>query len=115
MVVDGTTSRSTWRRGGWRRPRSDEVHLTPIEWGLVVVLVRNGGKLVAQRQLLQEVWGPKYGEEAQLPAGPHRTGPGQARAGAVRPRYFIDRARYGLPVRPVTLSSPARRGPRHEG
>ena len=40
-----------------------EAKLTPTEWGLVEVLVRNAGKLVAQRQLLQEVWGPQYGEE----------------------------------------------------
>ncbi|GAA2662702.1 MULTISPECIES: response regulator [Actinosynnema] len=40
-----------------------EVHLTPTEWGLLEVLVRNPGKLVAQRQLLQEVWGPAYAKE----------------------------------------------------
>lgn len=40
-----------------------EVKLTPTEWHLVEVLVRNAGKLVAQRQLLQEVWGPDYGTE----------------------------------------------------
>jgi two-component system KDP operon response regulator KdpE len=40
-----------------------EVRLTPTEWGLVEVLVRNAGKLVSQRQLLLEVWGPEYGEE----------------------------------------------------
>jgi two-component system KDP operon response regulator KdpE len=40
-----------------------EVRLTPTEWHLVEVLVRNRGKLVGQRQLLQEVWGPQYGEE----------------------------------------------------
>lgn len=40
-----------------------EVRLTPTEWNLVEVLVRNVGKLVTQRQLLQEVWGPAYGEE----------------------------------------------------
>jgi two-component system, OmpR family, KDP operon response regulator KdpE len=40
-----------------------EVRLTPTEWHLVDVLVRNRGKLVSQRQLLQEVWGPAYGEE----------------------------------------------------
>jgi two-component system KDP operon response regulator KdpE len=31
------------------------IHLTPREWGVVEVLVRNEGKLVSQRQLLQEV------------------------------------------------------------
>ena len=40
-----------------------EVKLTPTEWHLVEVLVRNAGKLVTQRQLLQEVWGPEYGTE----------------------------------------------------
>ncbi|MGH9277094.1 MAG: response regulator [Acidimicrobiales bacterium] len=40
-----------------------EVRLTPTEWGVVEVLVRNAGKLVTSRQLLQEVWGPAYGHE----------------------------------------------------
>jgi two-component system, OmpR family, KDP operon response regulator KdpE len=39
------------------------VHLTPIEWKLLDVLVRNPGKLVSQRQLLHEVWGPTYTTE----------------------------------------------------
>jgi two-component system KDP operon response regulator KdpE len=38
-------------------------HLTPIEWHLLEILLRNPGKLVSQRQLLQEVWGPTYGTE----------------------------------------------------
>ncbi|WUT06605.1 response regulator transcription factor [Streptomyces sp. NBC_00704] len=40
-----------------------EVRLTPTEWRLLEVLVRNTGRLVGQRQLLQEVWGPSYGTE----------------------------------------------------
>ncbi|WP_243792757.1 response regulator [Saccharopolyspora gloriosae] len=40
-----------------------EVHLTPTEWGMLEVLVRNRGKLVAQRRLLQDVWGPAYADE----------------------------------------------------
>ena len=40
-----------------------EVRLTPTEWQLVEILVRHPGRLVSQRQLLQEVWGPKYQEE----------------------------------------------------
>jgi two-component system KDP operon response regulator KdpE len=42
-----------------------EVHLTRTEWQLLDVLVRNPGKLVSQRQLLQEVWGPAYQQETQ--------------------------------------------------
>jgi len=45
------------------RRDGEEVRLTPTEWHLVEVLVRNRGRLVAQRQLLQEVWGPQYHDE----------------------------------------------------
>jgi two-component system KDP operon response regulator KdpE len=41
-----------------------EIRLTPTEWGIVETLVRNAGKLVTQRQLLQEVWGPSYADES---------------------------------------------------
>jgi two-component system, OmpR family, KDP operon response regulator KdpE len=37
-----------------------QVHLTPTEWELLQALVRHPGRLVSQRQLLQEVWGPTY-------------------------------------------------------
>ena len=40
-----------------------DVRLTPTEWHLLEVLVRHPGKLVSQRQLLQEVWGPRYERE----------------------------------------------------
>jgi two-component system KDP operon response regulator KdpE len=41
----------------------EEIRLTPIEWGIVETLVRNAGRLVSQRALLQQVWGPGYGTE----------------------------------------------------
>jgi two-component system KDP operon response regulator KdpE len=40
-----------------------EVHLTPTEWNIIETLARNHGKLVGQRQLLREVWGPAYRNE----------------------------------------------------
>jgi two-component system KDP operon response regulator KdpE len=40
-----------------------DVRLTPTEWGLLEVLVRNRGQLVTQRQLLHEVWGEQYQTE----------------------------------------------------
>ena len=40
-----------------------QTHLTPTEWHLVEILVRHPGKLISQRQLLQEVWGPAYEDE----------------------------------------------------
>jgi two-component system KDP operon response regulator KdpE len=41
-----------------------DIRLTPTEWQLLEVLVRNAGRLVTQRQLLQEVWGPQYESES---------------------------------------------------
>jgi two-component system KDP operon response regulator KdpE len=43
----------------------EEVHLTPIEYRLLVALVRHAGRVVTHRQLLEEVWGPKSAEERQ--------------------------------------------------
>ncbi|MCX2969497.1 MULTISPECIES: response regulator [Streptomyces] len=40
-----------------------DVRLTPTEWHLLEVLVRTPGRLVGQKQLLREVWGPSYGRE----------------------------------------------------
>ena len=41
----------------------EEVHLTPIEFDLIRVLAQHRGRLVTHRQLLNEVWGPEYGQE----------------------------------------------------
>ena len=42
-----------------------EVHLTPIEYKLLQTLIRHAGKVITQRQLLVEVWGPQHSEQAQ--------------------------------------------------
>ena len=44
------------------RPDGAGVRLTPTEWHLLEVLLRHPGKLLSQRQLLAEVWGPGYAE-----------------------------------------------------
>lgn len=43
--------------------RGTEVHLTPTEWGMLEMLVRNRDKLVGRAELLREVWGPAYESE----------------------------------------------------
>jgi two-component system, OmpR family, KDP operon response regulator KdpE len=66
-----------------------EVHLTPLEYKLVAVLVQNAGKVVTHRQLLREVWGPGHAEQ------PHylRVYMAQIRhkleADPARPRFFL--------------------------
>jgi two-component system KDP operon response regulator KdpE len=42
------------------------VHLTPTEWGIVEVLLKNAGRLVSARQLLTEVWGHGYENDTPL-------------------------------------------------
>ena len=44
---------------------SEPVHLTPIEFELLRVLVRNRGRLMTHRKLLAEVWGPEYVDDIQ--------------------------------------------------
>lgn len=41
-----------------------EVHLTPIEYKLLITLIRHAGKVLTHHQLLKEVWGPLHGDEA---------------------------------------------------
>ncbi|WP_405808567.1 response regulator transcription factor [Streptomyces sp. NBC_00210] len=41
-----------------------DVRLTPTEWHLLEILIQNRGRLVTQKHLLQEVWGPTYGTQA---------------------------------------------------
>jgi two-component system KDP operon response regulator KdpE len=55
LVIDVADRRV--RRG------DEQIHLTPIEFDVLRVLAQNRGRLVTHRQLLQEVWGPTYGDE----------------------------------------------------
>lgn len=47
------------------RRDGQEVHLTPIEYGLLRMLARNRGRLLTHRMLLSEVWGPQYADDTQ--------------------------------------------------
>ena len=48
------------------RRDGEEVHLTPIEYDLLRVLVRNRGRLMTHRALLTEVWGPGYADDTRV-------------------------------------------------
>ncbi len=76
------------------------VHLTPIEWEIVERLVRNPGRLVTQRQLLQDVWGPQYENETNylrvhLAAIRRKLEPDPG-----QPRYFITESGIGYRFEP---------------
>jgi two-component system, OmpR family, KDP operon response regulator KdpE len=77
-----------------------EVHLTPTEWGILEQLVRNRGKLVGQRQLLREVWGPAYSKETNYRrvylAQPRR----KLEPNPTRPRHLITEPGMGYRFEP---------------
>jgi two-component system KDP operon response regulator KdpE len=78
----------------------EAVHLTPTEWSLLEALVRQPGKLMSQRQLLIDVWGPTYlNQEANL-----RLYMTQLRrkleAEPTRPRHFVTEPGMGYRFRP---------------
>jgi Transcriptional regulatory protein, C terminal len=82
-----------------------EIRLTPTEWAIVEILVRNPGKLVSQRQLLQEVWGPQYEKETTTYAS---ISPRSARSSSPirRSRASSSRKPDGLPVRADMIVAP---------
>jgi two-component system, OmpR family, KDP operon response regulator KdpE len=72
------------------RREGEAVHLTPIEFDLLRALVRNRGRLMTHRKLLEEVWGPGYIEDIQ----PLRTHIARLRAkiepdGEASPKYVV--------------------------
>lgn len=71
LVQEGVTQ--PWRSGGVevdllrRRVQADgqEVSLTPREYDLLVMMVRNAGRVLTHQQLLRAVWGQQHSEDVQ--------------------------------------------------
>jgi two-component system KDP operon response regulator KdpE len=88
--------------------KSAEIKLTPTQWHLVEILVRNPDRLVSQKQMLEEVWGPSYGNQTNylrqfMAQVRHKFEPDPA-----HPRYFLTEPGLGvrfvpdLEIDPVT-------------
>jgi two-component system, OmpR family, KDP operon response regulator KdpE len=88
------------------RRNGTDVHLTPIEWGLVEHLARNRDRLVAQRQILQAVWGPHFETEINY----LRVHMGNVRhkleVDPSRPRHFITEPGMGYRFVTTPLDGP---------
>jgi two-component system KDP operon response regulator KdpE len=76
------------------------VHLTPIEWQLLEVLLRNPGMLLPQRRLLQEVWGPTYRSETQYLRQYMTHLRKKLEPDPARPRYFLTEPGMGYRYQP---------------
>jgi two-component system, OmpR family, KDP operon response regulator KdpE len=97
-------ARRVWAHG-------EEVHLTPTEWSILEVLARHPGRLITQRQLLQQVWGPSYERETNylrvyLAQLRRKLEPEPA-----RPRYLITEPGMGYRFEPAEPAEPAQPGP----
>lgn len=66
-----------------------EVHLTPVEYRLLTVLIRHAGKVVTHRQLLKEVWGPSHGEDSHYVRIYMAQLRHKLEADPARPRYLL--------------------------
>jgi two-component system KDP operon response regulator KdpE len=88
-----------------------EVRLTPTEWALVEVLVRHAGKLVTQRQLLQEVWGPQYEHETNYLRVHMAHVRRKLEPEPSRPRYFLTEPAMGYRFEAPSPSAPASPSP----
>jgi len=77
-----------------------EIHLTPIEYRLLTVLVRNAGRVMTHRQILKEVWGPAYVEQTHY----LRVFMNQLRrkieADSARPRFLLNEPGVGYRFKP---------------
>ena len=70
-MQDGASRGTTFEFGDVRidlnlrsvHKKGSPVHLTPIEYRLLTLLVANAGKVMTHRQILREVWGPSHAED----------------------------------------------------
>jgi two-component system KDP operon response regulator KdpE len=66
-----------------------EVHLTPIEYRLLTTLARHAGRVMSQRQLLKDVWGPGQIEQAHYLRVYMGTLRRKLERDPARPRYLL--------------------------
>jgi two-component system, OmpR family, KDP operon response regulator KdpE len=67
----------------------EQVHLTPIEFDLLRVLVRNRGRLMTHRALLADVWGPEYVDDVQTLRTHIARLRGKVEPGGQSPRFIV--------------------------
>ncbi len=82
------------------RRMGTEVHLTPIEYRLLAVLVANVGRVITHKQLLRDVWGPSHSEQShylRIYMGHLRQ---KLEADPAQPRHFLTESGVGYRLLP---------------
>jgi two-component system, OmpR family, KDP operon response regulator KdpE len=77
-----------------------ELRLTPTEWNLLEILVRNPGKLIGHKQLLHDVWGPAYDTETNYLRVHFANLRRKIEPDPSRPRYLITEPGFGYRFTP---------------
>ena len=73
-----------------------EIPLTPTQWHLVEILVRHPDRLVTQRELLEEVWGPGYVSQTNYVRQFMAQVRQKFEPDPARPRYFLTQPGMGV-------------------
>jgi two-component system KDP operon response regulator KdpE len=81
-------------------PEGDTVHLTRTEWQLLEAVVREPGKLLSQRYLLEQVWGPTYRSETQYVRQYMAQLRRKLEADPARPQHLLTEPSMGYRFRP---------------
>ncbi|WP_326540071.1 two-component system response regulator KdpE [Pseudorhodoferax sp.] len=77
------------------RRAGQEVHLTPTEYRLLTVLAANAGRVLTQRQLLREVWGPSHVEHSHYLRVYMAQLRGKLEADPAQPRHLLTETAVG--------------------
>ena len=88
------------------RLAGQDVRLTPREYELLAYLARNAGRVLTHRQILEGVWGPEYGEEAEYVWAYVKRLRRKIEADPPRPRYLMTEAGVGYRLREAEQGDP---------
>ena len=106
-AAGGQAGAAGGQAGAGAPDQADDIRLTPTEWHLLEVLLRNPGKLLSRNQLLTEVWGPGYADAT----GNLRLYMAQLRRklepDPARPRWLITEPGMGYRYQPSPEPAPA--------
>ena len=97
---DAAPEGTTAPEGTGQSAEPDQLHLTPTEWQLLEALVRQPGRLVGQRQLLLEVWGPTYTDQTHYLRQYIKALRRKLETDPARPRHLLTEAGMGYRFQP---------------
>ncbi len=75
-----------------------EVHLTPMEYKILKLLIDNRGKVLTHNYILSQIWGSAQGVEASQPEGIYGGTAKEDRKGSRKLQIYSDRNRSRVPV-----------------